>query len=94
MKRKLGLLALFLGLAAPLTYYGLLLVGGLDPSPQLSQVLQRAVLATLAAALLSACLAVVALIEGQQRIAATIALGLDLIFLLLFSGLLFALLPH
>lgn len=92
MRRHLGRVSLFLSLAGWTVYFAALFVGGIDPSPALSRVLQTAVLCSLLVVLLSLCLALFALVRGPQRVAAAIALVLGLLYALAFSGLLFALL--
>jgi hypothetical protein len=93
MTQYLGRISLLLALGAWIAYFTFLIVGGIDPSPALSRILQIAVMATLAAVLLSLLLALVALARGPQRISAAIAFGLCVVFGLFFSGLFFAMLP-
>ena len=92
MTRHFGRVSLFLSSASWVVYFALLLVGGIDPSPELSRVLQTAVLCTVLVALLAFCLALFALVRGPQRVSAGFGLALCLLYGLVFSGLIFAVL--
>ena len=93
MTRHPGQTSLFLVLGAWVAYYALLVVGGIDPSPALSRILQTAMLVLLAAVLLSFGLALYSLAQGRQRVRAAFALILCLLYGLVFSGALFAMFP-
>lgn len=55
LSRHLGRVSLALALGFWIGYYALLLVGGIDPSPALSGLLQTAVLVLLVVVLLALC---------------------------------------
>jgi hypothetical protein len=67
-----------------------MLFGGLDPSPSQAPLLKAASVAAFCVSAVALGLGVVALVRGQQRVAAAFGLGFSLIFLLLFTGLGFA----
>lgn len=90
MKRNLGRISLVATIVSWIAYYIILVIGGVDPAPELSQFLKAAVTFSVAAILLSAILALLALMQGPQRISAAFALLLCVVFGLVFSGLLFA----
>jgi len=93
MNRRVGKISFFLALGSWVGYFSLLLVGGIDPAPALSRILQTVMLLILAAVLLSLVLALFALASGRQRIWATVAVLLCLLFGFVFSGVFFAMLP-
>ena len=92
MTKHFGRISLLLSLGGWIGYFAILFVGGIDPSPGLSRILQTAVLCLVLVVLLALCLALVAIVRGPQRVAAGIALVLGLLYALVFSGVFFALL--
>jgi hypothetical protein len=93
MTRRIGQISFLLAIGSWIGYFSLLLLGGIDPAPVLSRILQTAMLFTLAGVFLALGLALFALATGHQRIWATVALILCLLFGLVFSGIFFAILP-
>ena len=64
--------------------------GGLDPSPSMTPLLKAVSVVAFGASVLALALGAFAILRGQQRLAAAFGLGFSLIFLLLFTGLGFA----
>jgi len=64
--------------------------GGLDPSPSSAPLLKGVSVAALGASALALGIGAFAVVRGHQRLVATVGLGVSLIFLLLFTGLGFA----
>ena len=84
--RHLGRLSLALAIASWLLYLGALFLGGIDPSPGLSDSLQQLILATVLICLTSTLLAGAALVRGPQRFSAALALAFGVLFLAVLSG--------
>ena len=91
MTRHFGRISLIVVVACWLLYVGSLFVGGIDPSPVLAKSLIHLGLTSLILVLVSMLLAVVALVRGPQRVAAAVGFALGLLYLAVFTGLIWAL---
>jgi len=92
MTRHFGRISLLVSVASWGAFLAILFFGGLDPTPALAQYLRSATMGTLLSVLVSGCLAAIALVRGPQRVSAGVALVLCLLYGLVFTGAIYALL--
>jgi len=92
MKRHLGLISLIGGVISWLVLTMTLLAGGLDPSNSQAQAAQVANGSALVLAFLASILALIAILRGPQRVLGALGLAITALFLLVFTGSIFALL--
>jgi hypothetical protein len=86
MTRHLGRVSLLIAITCWFAFYASLLIGGLDPTPAEARVLSTVNMSSLLLVLVSACLAIIALARGPQRISAGFALALSILYGLVLTG--------
>jgi hypothetical protein len=91
MTRHVGRISLLLAVTSWLVFIASLLVGGIDPAPLLAKKLRHVGMGSLLLVPFSMLLAIIALARGPQRAAAAVGLALGLLYLAVFTGLIWAL---